>query len=352
MTVGQIAHLVNGSIEGDAAREIRGVASLDAAGPTDLTFATDARALGPAAHTRAGCILVPRGQSLESLTTVAVAEPKLAFIQAAAQLIPRVWHAAGIHPTAVITEAALGPGVSVGPHCVIENGSRVGARTRLAAGVVVAEGAEIGEDCVLHPGVTVYPLARIGNRVVLHAGVVIGGDGFGYVFAEGRHHKFPQLGGVIIEDDVEIGCNSTVDRGSLGTTIIGEGTKIDNLVQIAHNVRIGKHCVIVAQTGISGSVNVGDYAVIGGQVGIGDHVTIEDGATIASGGGVLPGKIVRKGSVIWGVPGRPLSVFKRQYAHISRLPELARRVRELERRLRRQPHPRNRGPAGELRDDS
>jgi UDP-3-O-[3-hydroxymyristoyl] glucosamine N-acyltransferase len=337
MTVGQIAHLLNGSLKGIANREIRGVASLDAAGPADLTFATDARALGQAVHSRAGCILVPQGHSLEGHTTVAVAEPKLAFIRAAAELIPPTRYLEGIHPTAVVLPGALlSEGVSAGPHCVIEAGARAGPRTRLAAGVVVGEGAEIGADCVLHPGVTIYPRAQIGNRVILHAGVVIGGDGFGYVFAEGRHNKFPQLGGVIVEDDVEIGCNSTVDRGSLGTTVIGEGTKIDNLVQIAHNVRIGKHCVIVAQTGISGSVNVGDYAVIGGQVGIGDHVTIEEGATIASGGGVLPGKIVRRGSVIWGVPGRPLAVFKRQYAHLSRLPELARRVAELERGLRGQ----------------
>ena len=335
MTVGQIARLLNGSLEGDAAREIHGVASLEAAGPTDLTFATDARALGLAAQSHAGCILVPQGQSLEGHTTVAVAEPKLAFIRAAAEMPPPARLPEGIHPSAVVLpETMLGEGVSAGPHSVIESRAHVGARTRLAAGVVVGEGAEIGEDCVFHPGVTIYPRARIGNRVILYAGVVIGGDGFGYVFAEGRHNKFPQLGGVIIEDDVEIGCNSTVDRGSLGTTVIGEGTKIDNLVQIAHNVRIGKHCIIVAQAGISGSVSVGDYAVIGGQVGIGDHVTIEEGATIASGGGVLPGKIVRKGSVIWGVPGRPLSVFKRQYAHLSRLPELFKRVSELERRLR------------------
>ncbi|HXJ96317.1 MAG TPA: UDP-3-O-(3-hydroxymyristoyl)glucosamine N-acyltransferase [Terriglobia bacterium] len=338
MTVREVAALVDGSVEGDAAREIQGVASLEAAGSTDLTFATDARALGQAAHSHAGCILVPQGNLLEGHTTVAVAEPKLAFIRAVAHLIPPARYPEGIHPTAVVLpEASLGEGVSAGPHSVVEMGSQVGARTRLGAGVFVGEGAEIGEDCILHPGVTIYPQARLGNRVILHASVVIGGDGFGYVFAEGRHNKFPQLGGVIIEDDVEIGCNSTVDRGSLGTTVIGEGTKIDNLVQIAHNVRIGKHCVIVAQTGISGSVSVGDYAVIGGQVGIGDHVTIEAGATIASGGGVLPGKIVRKGSVIWGVPGRPLAVFKRQYAHLSRLPELARRVSELERRFRKQP---------------
>lgn len=337
MTVHEIARLVNGLVEGEPAREIRGVAAIDVAGPTDLTFATDTRALGQAAHTQAGCILIPTGNSLEGRTTVAVAEPKLAFIRAAAELIPAAQHPEGVHSTAVIlTEVSIGSRVSVGPHCVIESRARLGSGTILGAGVFVGEGAEIGEDCVFHPGVRIYPGARIGSRVILHAGVVIGGDGFGYVFAEGRHHKFPQLGGVVIEDDVEIGSNSTVDRGSLGTTVIGEGTKIDNLVQIAHNVRIGKHCVIVAQTGISGSVDVGDYAVIGGQVGIGDHVKIEGGATIASGGGVLPGKIVRRGSVIWGVPGRPLAVFKRQYAHLSRLPELARRVSELERLLRTQ----------------
>jgi UDP-3-O-[3-hydroxymyristoyl] glucosamine N-acyltransferase len=201
--------------------------------------------------------------------------------------------------------------------------------------VFVGENAEIGAECVLHPGVKLYPGARLGNRVILHAGVVIGGDGFGYVFHEGRHEKFPQIGGVLIEDDVEIGCNTTVDRGSLGTTVIGEGTKIDNLVQIAHNVRIGKHCIIAAQTGISGSVRVGDYAVIGGQVGIGDHVEIESGARIGSKGGILPGKIVRRGAVIWGIPGRPLDVFKRQYAHLSRLPELSRRVGAIERRIER-----------------
>ena len=192
----------------------------------------------------------------------------------------------------------------------------------------------------MYPGVAVYHQARIGNRVTLHAGVVIGSDGFGYVFAEGRHLKFPQVGAIVVEDDVEIGCNTTVDRGSLGTTVIGEGTKIDNLVQIAHNVRIGKHCVIAAQTGISGSVTVGDYVVIGGQVGIGDHVVIEEGARIGSKAGILPGKIIRRGTTVWGIPARPLDVFKRQYAHLSRLPDLFRRVNELEDRLTERTPPR------------
>jgi UDP-3-O-[3-hydroxymyristoyl] glucosamine N-acyltransferase len=186
---------------------------------------------------------------------------------------------------------------------------------------------------MLYPGVRVYPGAQIGSRVTLHAGVVIGGDGFGYVFAEGRHHKFPQLGKVIIEDDVEIGCNTTVDRGSLGTTFIGSGTKIDNLVQIAHNVRIGRHSIIAAQTGISGSTAIGDCVVIGGQVGIGDHVRIEDGAVIGSQAGILPGKVIRKGNVLWGTPARPLSEFKKLYAYFSHLPDLAQKVKELSRKI-------------------
>jgi UDP-3-O-[3-hydroxymyristoyl] glucosamine N-acyltransferase len=338
MKVREIARLVGGVVQGEPDREISGVAALETAGSSDLTFAEGSRALGEASRSRAGCILIPERGSLPGQTAVAVAEPKLAFIRAAAALRPPAEAPVGIHPTAVIaSEVSLGANVSIGPYTVIERGVRVGAGTEIGARVTVGYGSEIGEDCIFCPGVTIYPQARIGNRVILHAGVVMGGDGFGYVFAEGRHHKFPQLGGVIVQDDVEIGSNTTVDRGSLGTTVIGEGTKIDNLVQIAHNVRIGKHCVIAAQTGISGSVSVGDYALIGGQVGIGDHVEIEAGARIASKGGILPGKIVRRGTTVWGIPARPLDVFKRQYAHLSRLPELFRRVGELERRLTERP---------------
>jgi UDP-3-O-[3-hydroxymyristoyl] glucosamine N-acyltransferase len=337
MRVDDIARLVAGKVQGDSSREISGVAGLDTAGPADLTFAAGPGELTHAVRSAAGCILIAPDASLAGHTVISVTQPKVAFIRAAAALLPAPSTEAAIHPTAVVMPgASIAAGASLGPHVVVEPGARVGPRSVLKAGVVVGEGVEIGEDCLLHPGVTIYPKARIGNRVILHAGVVIGSDGFGYVFAEGRHHKFPQLGSVIIEDDVEIGANTTIDRGSLGTTVIGEGTKIDNLVQIAHNVRIGRHCVIAAQTGISGSVTVGDFCVIGGQVGIGDHVTIEDGARIASKGGLLPGKIVRKGATLWGIPGRPLDVFKRQYAHLSHLPDLRRRVAELEKRVREQ----------------
>jgi UDP-3-O-[3-hydroxymyristoyl] glucosamine N-acyltransferase len=329
MTIDDIAGLVNGRLQGDGWREIHGVASVENAGPDDLTFAEGPRGRAKAAAGRAGCILVAEGVSLPGLTTVAVPRPKLAFIRVAAVLRPQPAARPGIHPAAVVDpQANLAEDVFVGPHVVIERGATLRSGTRLDAGVFLGEGATVGSQCVLHPRVTVYPGSRIGDRVVLHAGVVVGSDGFGYVFAEGRHHKFPQLGGVIIEDDVEIGSNSTVDRGSLGTTVIGAGTKIDNLVQVAHNVKIGRHCVIAAQTGISGSVEIGDYVVLGGQVGVGDNVRIEDNVAVGGQAGILPGKTLHKGTTYWGTPARPLDEFKKVYAHLSHLPSLAAKIKD------------------------
>jgi len=334
MRVSEIAQLLGGKLQGESGRVIRGVAGLESAGPDELAYAEGARAVASAARSRAGCILVVEGVPLEGQTTIAVANPKLAFIRAAEALLPPPAVTPGIHPTAVIApDARLAPDASVGANAVIESGVSVGKGARLGPGVVLGEGVQVGAQCVFYPRVTVYSGARIGNRVILHAGVVVGSDGFGYVFGEGRHHKFPQLGQVIIEDDVEIGSNTTVDRGSLGTTIIGQGTKIDNLVQIAHNVRIGRHCVIAAQAGISGSVEIGDYVVMGGQVGLGDHVRVEERAVLGGQAGILPGKIIRKGSTVWGTPARPLAEFKKQYAHLSNLPSLAQKVKELFRRL-------------------
>jgi UDP-3-O-[3-hydroxymyristoyl] glucosamine N-acyltransferase len=326
--------LLGGRLEGEGGRVIRGVADLESAGADELAYAEGARAVARAAHSRAGCILVAEGIRLEGQTTLAVTNPKLAFVHAAEALLPPPAARPGIHPTAVIApDARLGPDASVGAHAVISSGVSLGAGVRLGPGVVLGEGVQVGAQCVFYPRVTVYAGARIGNRVILHAGVVVGSDGFGYVFGEGRHHKFPQLGQVIIEDDVEIGSNTTVDRGSLGTTLIGQGTKIDNLVQIAHNVRIGRHCVIAAQTGISGSVEIGDYVVMGGQVGVADHVRVEEGAVIGAQAGIPTGKIIRKGSTVWGTPARPLAEFKKQYAHLANLPNLARKVGELSRRV-------------------
>ena len=334
MTVEEISRRLGGRASGNLRCEIRGIAGLESAGPEDIAFAEGERSLAAAAGSQAGCILVAEGVALEGKTAIAVARPKLAFVQAAELIFPATPPPPGIHSTALVaSNAHLAPGVSIGPYVVVEARASVGPGTRLAAGVSIGEGAKVGAHCVLHPRVTVYPGARIGNRVILHAGVVVGSDGFGYVFAEGRHHKFPQAGQAIIEDDVEIGSNSTVDRGSLGVTVIGQGTKIDNLVQVAHNVKIGRHCVIASQTGISGSVEVGDYVVMGGQVGIGDHVRIEAGAILGGGAGILPGKIVRKGEIVWGRPGRPLAEFKKMYAHLSHLPSLAQKVKELARQI-------------------
>ena len=336
MKVEDIARLLDGQLAGEGAREIGGVAGLDNAGPNDLTFAEGERILKRAANCRAGCILVPSGAALAGQTTIAVRHPKLALIRATAALLPRPAVEPGVHATTVVAPGVrLSSGVSVGAQAVIEEGVSIGERTVIGAGVFLGRGVEVGADCVIHPRVSIYPRARIGNRVVIHAGTVIGADGFGYVFAEGRHHKFPQLGQVVIEDDVEIGSNTTIDRGSLGNTVIGEGTKIDNLVQIAHNVRVGRHCVIAAQTGISGSVEIGDYVVIGGQVGVGDKVRIENQAVIGAQAGIPTGKIVRRGSAMWGTPARPMAEFKKTYAQISNLPNLARKVNELARRVSR-----------------
>ena len=334
MKVEELARILGGKWQGDGQRELGGVAALENAGPNDLAFAEGDRALGRAEACPVGCVLVAEGASLPGHTTIEVAHPKLAFIRAVEVLLPRAEVASGVHPTAIMApDVQLGKGVSVGPYAVIERGVKLGDGTHLGAGVCLGEGVQVGTQCVLYPRVVAYPGVHIGDRVILHAGVVVGSDGFGYVLAEGRYQKFPQLGQLIIEDDVEIGSNSTIDRGALGTTRIGQGTKLDNLVHVAHNVRIGKNCVIAAQTGISGSVEIGEQAVIGGQVGVGDHVRIEDRTTIGSQAGILPGKIVRRGLFVWGTPARPLDEFKRIYAHLANLPELARKVKELSRRV-------------------
>jgi UDP-3-O-[3-hydroxymyristoyl] glucosamine N-acyltransferase len=227
----------------------------------------------------------------------------------------------------------LGAGVYVGPHASVGERARVGEGTQIHAGARVGEGATVGRGCVLRAGVVLYENVTLGERVVLHAGVVVGADGFGYVRdGGGVYHKFPQIGTVLIADDVEVGAHTCIDRGALGATMIGAGTKIDNLVQIGHNVRIGERVVIAAQTGISGSVVIEDEAVIGGQVGFGDHTRVERGAVIGSKAGVLPGKVVRAG-VWWGVPVRPLEEYKILNAHFGRLPQMRSELDELRRRV-------------------
>jgi len=332
MKTSELAKLLGGILHGDEEQEVRDIAALQTAGPDELAFAEAAKSLELAAASQAGCILVPEGCILTGRTTIGVANPKLSFVRAAQVLCPPRKLPPGVHPTAVIApDARLAEDVVICPYVVIESGVDVGPGTYLGVGVCLGERAKIGSHCVLYPRVSVYPGARIGNRVILHSGVVIGSDGFGYVFAEGHYEKFPQRGSVVIEDDVEIGSNSTVDRGSLGVTVIGQGSKIDNLVQIAHNVRVGRHCVIAAQTGISGSAEIGDYAVMGGQVGVADHIRIEEGAMIGGQAGIF--RTIRKGTKVWGTPARPLDEFKKVYAELAKLPSLARKVKEISRQL-------------------
>ncbi|MBI1750610.1 MAG: UDP-3-O-(3-hydroxymyristoyl)glucosamine N-acyltransferase [Acidobacteria bacterium] len=330
-TAREIAEFIGAQIEGDPAAKVSGVASPEAAGPEDVIYADSARHLDRAAQSRARCVLLPPGLDLAGRTILRSAQPKLAFAKAAAWLLPSPPITSSIHPTAIVAPTAkLGEGVGVGPYVVIEDDVEIGDGAQLGAHCSVGRGARIGERCRLYPRVTLYAGVRLGKNVIVHSGTVIGSDGFGYVFGEGRHWKFPQIGGVEIGDDVEIGSNTSIDRGALDTTRIGAGTKIDNLVQVAHNVQIGEHSIIAAQTGISGSSHIGNNVLIGGQVGIADGCHIRDAAIVGAQAGIPTGKTIPAGQTVWGTPARPLARFKEQYAWFARLPELAERLKKLE----------------------
>ena len=331
-TASELAEYLGCTIEGDRLAQLSGVASPDSAIATDLIYVETQRHLLRAAASQGKCVVIAPGLALPGKTLLRAANPKFAFARAAAWLLPPDPIATGIHPTAVISpNARLASNVAVGPFAVIEVDVEIGAGTEIGALCFLGRGARLGEGCRLYPRVTLYAGTKLANRVILHSGAVIGSDGFGYVSAEGKRWKFPQIGKVEIGDDVEIGANTTIDRGSLDRTEISAGVKIDNLVHIAHNVRIGENTVIAAQTGISGSVIVGRDVAFGGQAGLGDHCEIEDGAVIGGQAGILPGKIVRSGQIVWGTPARPLAKFKEQFAYFARLPELMKRVRSLER---------------------
>lgn len=333
-TTKELADFLGCALEGDGAAPVSGVASSESAGGEDLIYVESARHLERAAASAARCVAIAPGLPLPGKILLRAANPKLAFARAAEWLIPLAPIAAGIHPTAVIAPSAqLALGTAVGPYVVIEEDVRIGASTQIGAFCFLGRGARLGEACRLYPRVTIYSGARLANRVVLHSGAVIGADGFGYVLEGGKRLKFPQVGEVEIHDDVEIGANTTIDRGSLDRTEIGAGAKLDNLVHVGHNVSIGENTVIAAQTGISGSVVIGKNVAVGGQVGIADHCGIEEGAVIGAQAGIPSGKIVRGGQIVWGTPARPLDKFKKQFAWFSRLPELAERVKRLESRV-------------------
>ena len=321
MLVKDLAAWLESPWEGDGEACVRRAAALEDAGPEDLSFAANRKALQQAADSRAGCLLVaPDFLNGAGRTVIRTRDPRAAMAKAIAKMHPPAEAPPGIHASAVIApDAAIGEGVSIGPLAAIGARVRIGAGTAIGAGTVIDDGVEIGERCVIHARVTIYRDVKIGRETTLHSGCVIGADGFGFVLADGAYEKFPQVGRVEIGDCVEIGANSCIDRASLGATTIGEGTKLDNLVHVGHNCKIGRHVVVAAQTGFAGGVVVGDHAVIGGQVGIGDLARIEAGAVLGSGSGVLTSKIVRAGEVMWGTPARPLKEYLAQLAALSRM---------------------------------
>jgi UDP-3-O-[3-hydroxymyristoyl] glucosamine N-acyltransferase len=330
MTVKELAAIAGARLVGDGTVAITGVAAPDAAASGDVVFVEREAGLAEALASRAGAIIA--GEFAASVAAdrplLVSPHPRLSFARVAAHLSPPGREAPGVHATAIVhPSAALAPGVSIQPWAVVGARAAIGARTQIGPGVVVGAGARIGDDCDLKAHVVVYPDTVLGNRVIIHAGAALGSDGFGYVRddATGAYAKFPQVGRLEIGDDVEIGAGTTIDRGALGPTVIGRGAKLDNLVHVAHNVRIGEDTVIAAQTGIAGSSVVERDVVIAGQVGIADHVHIGQGAIIGAQAGVPTGKVIRgPGVVFWGSPARPLREHLKQLAALARLTRRAR----------------------------
>jgi len=324
-TLETLAEFTATRLLGDGDIEITSVASLEQAQPGDLIFVQDEKHLERALASDASAVIA--GEFAASCAgrkpLLIAAQPRLAFARAAALLHPPRTYAIGIHETAVVHYSAkLAVPVTIDPGAVIEANAVIGERAHIGAGCYIGESVVIGDDCDLYPRVVIYPGTKLGRRVIVHAGAVLGSDGFGFVRDEvyGRYQKFPQVGGLDIGDYVEIGANCTIDRGALDKTVIGPGTKLDNLVHIGHNTSVGANVVIAAQTGVSGSTKIGDGVVVGGQVGLADHVTIEAGAILGAQCGVPTGKTIRgKGVVFWGTPARPLRQYLRELATLARL---------------------------------
>jgi UDP-3-O-[3-hydroxymyristoyl] glucosamine N-acyltransferase len=330
-TAKEIAELIGATLEGDGSAELQSVAAPERAGARDLIYVDAAKHAERALASAARVAIAPPGIALAGKTVLRAANAKYAFAKAAAILRGRVPIAVGVHHTAIIAPLArVHATASIGPYAVIGEDTHIGEFTEIGAHSVVGSGCWIGNHCRLHPRVTLYASVRVGHRVEIHSGAVIGADGFGYAHGEGHYLKFPQAGIVEIADDVEIGANATIDRGSLDDTRIAAGVKLDNLVHVGHNVKIGVHTVIAAQTGVSGSSTIGDNVVVGGQVGIADHCTLESGSVAGAQAGIPTGKTIRGGQTVWGTPAREIGKFKEIYVWYARLPELAERIKELE----------------------
>jgi len=337
LSIGEIAREVGGEVVGDPTLPVSGIATLEAAGPADISLVANKKYVSYVGATRAGAVLVSHALAdmiPASLTQVRVGDPHAVLGRVIELLHPPEQRVAGIHPAALIGEGvALGEGVSVGPYALVERGCVLGDRVRLGAHAVVGAGARIGADSLLYPHVTLYAGVIVGERCIIHSGARIGTDGFGYAWVDGGHRKIPQIGGCRLEDDVEIGANCTIDRGSIGETVVGRGSKIDNLVHLGHNVRIGAHVIAIAQVGVAGSCTIGDGAVLGGQAGISGHLEIGARARVGAQAGVIGD--VPAGETVSGYPARPHREALRAQAALFRLPQLLRRLQRIEELLPR-----------------
>jgi UDP-3-O-[3-hydroxymyristoyl] glucosamine N-acyltransferase len=330
-TAGELAKFLGCALRGEPALTLKGMASPEAAEADDLIYLDSNRHLERVQRSRARCVITSSDLVIAGKTLILADRPKLAFARAAAWLVPLSPIAKGVHATAVISESArLARGAAVGPFAVIEEDVEIGEETQIGPFCFLGRGARVGKACRLYPRVTLYAGVKLGSNVIVHSGAVLGCDGFGYVTNQGKHWKFPQAGDLEIADDVEIGANTTIARGSLGTTRLAAQVKLDNLVHVAHNVQIGERTLLAAQTGVAGSSIIENDVLVGGQVGIADHCRLEEGCVVGAQGGIPSGKVVRRGQTVWGTPARRIERFKEQYGWFARLPELAERVRRLE----------------------
>jgi UDP-3-O-[3-hydroxymyristoyl] glucosamine N-acyltransferase len=329
LTVSQIAEQLEGEVVGDGETEITGIAPANTAKVGDLTFAEKESYFTTAVQGEASAVIVPSG--FESLTKalIRVSNPRVAIARALSIFFPPATYSPGIHASAAIDPTAqVDPSAHIGPHCAIAAGARVGARSVLMGGNHIGPDSKIGDDVCLYPNVVVCAKTQIGHRVTIHAGTVIGSDGYGYVLDQGRHRKVPQIGIVIIHDDVEIGANAAIDRGALGATVIGQGTKIDNLVHVAHNVTVGRHCLIMGQVGFAGSTQLGDYVVVASQSGIAGHLKLGNRSTVGAKSGVM--RDVPEGETVLGHPATSGIQAKRQWVGLAQLPDMIRRLKIME----------------------
>lgn len=331
-TAAEIAKHIGGEVVGDANAVLKNFSTIENAKAGDLTFAETEIYFARAEQSAATAIIADSRFASDRKILIRVPNARIAFAKALVLFFPEPRFQPGIHPSAVIAKTArVDSSAYVGPNCVVGEDVKIGARATLQANNFIGDGSIVGEETNLFPNVTIYPRTQIGNRVRIHSATTIGSDGFGYVQDGGIHRKVPQIGNVVIGDDVEIGANVAVDRGALGSTVIGKGTKIDNLVQIAHNVQIGEHCIIVGQAGIAGSSKLGNDTVIAGQVGVGGHLKIGSDVIVAAQSGVMTD--IPDGEKWLGTPAQPDKQTKRQLIAIQHLPDLLKRVAELERKL-------------------